>query len=57
MPTLPDNWMGVAIGVGILLVIAWAVDRIVLKIVRGVVRRMAARTRSTDSPSALPLVE
>ena len=47
MPALPDNWLGV-IGAGaVLIVVAWALDRLTYRVFRGAIRRMAARTKST----------
>ena len=47
MPFLPDTPLGQAIAVAILLVGAWAADRIAYRVILGVIRRMASRTKST----------
>ena len=47
MPALPENWLGHIGAVAILLVVAWASDRITYRVFRGAIRRMAARTKST----------
>ena len=47
MQFLPDNWLNLAGGLVVLLAAAFLADWVTTRIVHGVVRRIAARTRST----------
>ncbi len=47
MPSLPENWLSVVGVVAALVVVAWAADRLTLRVLRGAVRRLTARTKST----------
>ena len=47
MPFLPDNWLSLVAGLVILVAAAWIVDWVTTRIVHGVIRRVAARTRSS----------
>jgi miniconductance mechanosensitive channel len=47
MPSLPDNWLGLIGGIAILIVVAWIVDWLTIRVLRGTIRRVAARTKST----------
>jgi len=47
MPSLPDNWLGLIGGIAILIVVAWTVDWLTIRVLRGTIRRVAARTKST----------
>ena len=47
MPSLPDNWLGLIGGIAILIVVAWIADWLTIRVLRGTIRRVAARTKST----------
>ena len=47
MPFLPDNWLSLVGGLVILVAAAWIADWVTTRIVHGVIRRVAARTRSS----------
>ena len=47
MPFLPDNWLSLVAGIVILVAAAWIADWVTTRIVHGVIRRIAARTRSS----------
>ena len=47
MPSLPDNWLGLIGGIAILIVVAWIADWLAVRVLRGTIRRVAARTKST----------
>jgi len=47
MPFLPDNWLSLVAGLVILVAAAWIADWVTTRIVHGVIRRVAARTRSS----------
>ena len=47
MQFLPDNWLGLAGGLAVLIAVALLADWVTTRVVHGVVRRIAARTRST----------
>ena len=47
MPSLPDNWLGLIGGIAILIVVARIADWLTIRVLRGTIRRVAARTKST----------
>ena len=47
MNALPDNWLGLFGAVALLVVVASAADWLTNRVIRGAIRRVAARTKST----------